>query len=310
MKRQTQKGKQAQPQMSLRHFLIPVLICALLCAGVPSVLILTGHPEPVRAVVNTLLTPLSSLFASAGDGVDDVFSYFTAVDALKEENERLRRQLASMEEKLREAELTMEENAFLSAFLTLKQDHDDYRFLKCEVVAEDRTGYRQVLTLNAGYAAGVQVGYPVISASGVIGRVVEVGVNWSKAEPITSISSAVGVYVERTGESGVAEGSYLYSDDGKLLLSYLGADTDIMIGDRIRTAGVNSYYPRGLLVGDISAVTVDHATGERTAVITPTAPLSDLRDVMVLTDFAIYDTDPPVTNENAADTAEEDPASK
>ena len=283
------------------QFLLPPLICALLCAGIPSVLILTGHGDPIRAAVNTVLSPLRSAFSSAGDGIRGISAYITEFDALKLENERLRTQLASMEDTIREAELTLEENAFLREFLSLKEDHSDYRFLKCEIVASDApAGYRRTLTLNAGTVEGAAVGYPVITPSGVVGRITEVGSNWAKAEPITEISSAIGAYAERSGASGIAEGSYLYRDAGKLLLTYLEDDADIIIGDRVRTSGVNSYYPRGLLIGEITDILTDPATGARSAVITPTSDLSDLRDVMVLTDFAIYDTANRQTQDNAA----------
>ena len=275
------------------QFLIPVLICALLCAGIPSVLILTGHGEPIRSALNTVLSPIRGIFSDAGDGIRDISAYITEFDALKAENERLRAQLNSMENTVREAELKLEENAFLREFLELKESNEDYRFLKCEIVASDESaGYRRTLTLNAGTVEGAAVGYPVITQSGVIGRITEVGSNWAKAEPITELSSAIGAYVERSGASGIAEGSYLYRDSGQLLFSYLEADADIAVGDRIRTSGVNSYYPRGLLIGEITEILTDPATGVRSAVITPTSPLSDLRDVMVLTDFAIYETEP------------------
>ena len=275
------------------QFLLPPLICALLCAGIPSVLILTGHGEPIRTAVNTILSPIRGVFSDAGDGIRDISAYITEFDALKAENERMRSQLASMEDTIRAAELTLEENAFLREFLSLKESHNDYRFLKCEIVASDASaGYRRTLTLNAGTVEGAAVGYPVITPSGVVGRITEVGGNWAKAAPITELSSAIGAYVERSGDSGVAEGSYLYRDAGQLLFNYLEEDADIIIGDRIRTSGVNSYYPRGLLIGEITEILTDPATGARSAVTTPTSPLSDLRDVMVLTDFAIYETEP------------------
>ena len=275
------------------QFLLPPLICALLCAGIPSVLILTGHGEPIRTAVNTILSPIRGVFSDAGDGIRDISAYITEFDALKAENERLRSQLASMEDTIRAAELTLEENAFLREFLSLKESHNDYRFLKCEIVASDASaGYRRTLTLNAGTVEGAAIGYPVITPSGVVGRITEVGGNWAKAAPITELSSAIGAYVERSGDSGVAEGSYLYRDAGQLLFNYLEEDADIIIGDLIRTSGVNSYYPRGLLIGEITEILTDPATGACSAVITPTSPLSDLRDVVVLTDFAIYETEP------------------
>lgn len=275
------------------QFLLPPLICALLCAGVPSVLILTGHGEPIRIAVNTILSPVRRVFSDVGDSIRGISAYITEFDALKAENERLRAQLASMEDTIREAELTLEENAFLREFLSLKENHNDYRFLKCEIVASDASqGYRRTLTLNAGTVEGAAVGYPVITQSGVVGRITEVGTNWAKAEPITELSSAIGAYIERSGDLGIAQGSYLYRDAGKLLLTYLEEGTDMVIGDRVRTSGINSYYPRGLLIGEITEILTDPATGARSAVITPMSSLTDLRDVMVLTDFAIYDTVP------------------
>lgn len=290
------------------QFLLPPLICALLCAGIPSVLILTGHGEPIRTAVNTILSPIRGVFSDAGDGIRDISAYITEFDALKAENERLRSQLASMEDTIRAAELTLEENAFLREFLSLKESHNDYRFLKCEIVASDASaGYRRTLTLNAGTVEGAAIGYPVITPSGVVGRITEVGGNWAKAAPITELSSAIGAYVERSGDSGVAEGSYLYRDAGQLLFNYLEEDADIIIGDRIRTSGVNSYYPRGLLIGEITEILTDPATGARSAVITPTSPLSDLRDVMVLTDFAIYETEPGQIPSDGAETEDATP---
>ena len=290
------------------QFLLPPLICALLCAGIPSVLILTGHGEPIRTAVNTILSPIRGVFSDAGDGIRDISAYITEFDALKAENERLRSQLASMEDTIRAAELTLEENAFLREFLSLKESHNDYRFLKCEIVASDASaGYRRTLTLNAGTVEGAAVGYPVITPSGVVGRITEVGGNWAKAAPITELSSAIGAYVERSGDSGVAEGSYLYRDAGQLLFNYLEEDAAIIIGDRIRTSGVNSYYPRGLLIGEITEILTAPATGARSAVITPTSPLSDLRDVMVLTDFAIYETEPGQIPSDGAETEDATP---
>ena len=70
------------------QFLLPPLICALLCAGIPSVLILTGHGEPIRTAVNTILSPIRGVFSDAGDGIRDISAYITEFDALKAENER------------------------------------------------------------------------------------------------------------------------------------------------------------------------------------------------------------------------------
>lgn len=285
--------------------LIPVLICALLFAVIPSALILTGHAELIRGAVNTVFVPIERVFSGAGDGVRSMLAYFTEFDELKAENERLRAQLASMEDKVRAAELTLEENAFLTNFLDLRENHADFRFLKCEVVAADDNGYRTVYTLNAGTKEGAAAGNPVITAEGLLGRISEVGSNWCKVVPVTELSSSVGAYAERSGAGGIAEGEYALRMDGKLLLTYLEENADVVVGDRIRTSGVNSIFPRGLLIGEVTELRTDPANMARTAVITPAVRFGVLRDVMIITDFAHYEEIPDeILNPSAADTTD------
>lgn len=271
-----------------KQFLIPLMICVVLCVGIPSVLMATGHTAEVRSVVLGVTEPIQNAFTDAGRWVGDFFAHFTQYSAVKEENERLRAQIASMEDTVRRAEGILSENEYLSDFLELKENHADYRFLKCEIVSAIDTGYALTLTVNAGENEGIAVGYPVITAEGVIGRVSEVGPNYAKITPLTELSSSVGAYVERTGESGIALGDYLCRTDGKLLLSYLEADSKIRDGDRVRTSGTGGTLPRGLLIGTVSEVRWDPATMARTAVIAPAVKVSELRDVMILTDFALY----------------------
>ena len=275
-----------------RSFLLPVLICALLCMGIPTAMIATGHTELLRSAVSTVMTPVQHVFSDAGRKIRGFTAHFTEYDELKAENERLRAQIVSMETQVRDAQQTLDENAYLTQFLELKENHADYRFLKCEVVSAKDTGYTLTLTLNAGENEGAAVGYPVITAAGVVGRITEVGSNWSKVTPLTELSSSVGAYNERTGEDGVAVGDYACRVNGELLLSYLDVRSGVAVGDRIRTSGVGGSFPRGLLIGTVSEVRWDPATMARTAVLTPAASSpADLRDVMILTDFAVYEED-------------------
>ena len=275
-----------------RSFILALLICALLCMGVPTAMILTGHTELLRSAVSTVMTPVQRVFSDAGRRIRVFTAHFTEYDALKAENERLREQIISMETQIRDAQQALDENAYLSQFLELKENHADYRFLKCEVVSVKDTGYTLTLTLNAGENEGAAVGYPVITAAGVVGRVTEVGSNWSKVTPVTELSSSVGVYNERTEEDGVAVGDYACRVSGNLLLSYLDIHSGVAVGDRIRTSGIGGSYPRGLLIGTVTEVRWDPATMARTAVVMPAAASpADLRDVMILTDFAVYEED-------------------
>ncbi|MBO4229127.1 MAG: rod shape-determining protein MreC [Clostridia bacterium] len=277
--------------------LIPLLIVALVCTVVPTLLIATGNTEPVRVVTEAITTPVRNLFYAIGQSCNQFFSRFTEYDKLKEENDRLRQQIISMEQTLSEAEQVLEENAYLKQFLELKENHADYRFLKCEVVSAYQSGYSFSLTLNAGSGEGIAVGYPVITEAGVIGKIASVTANSATVTPITELTFSTGAYVERNNTEGLAEGNYACRLEGDLLFSYLDADADVREGDRIRTSGRGDSFPRGLLLGVIREVRWDAATMTRTAVITPSVRLSEVRDVMILTEFAVLSEEEPGTNE-------------
>ena len=53
------------------------------------------------------------------------------------------------------------------------------------------------------------------------------------------------------------------------------SNTDLQIGDKIFT-GNSSVYPPDLLIGSVSDITTDSATGEMVAIITPAIDFTDL----------------------------------
>lgn len=275
-----------RPRSSMRTRVI-LMICALLCAAIPTLLILLGQVEPVRSFIKPVTAPIEAAFSSVGRSFSSLFAYFSDYDVLRAENEALKRELASMEETVRKAEEIRAENKFLSEFLELKENHADYRFIKCEVVARDDSGYKTTFTVNAGEDMGASVGDPVITSLGVVGRITEIGGNWATVTPLTETTSSIGAYSERSGDEGIVEGTLASRSKGTALFSYLAKDADLAVGDRIRTAGQGSYYPRGLLLGRITAITSDPATGAQSAEIAPAVDLSALYEVMILTDFAV-----------------------
>lgn len=54
------------------------------------------------------------------------------------------------------------------------------------------------------------------------------------------------------------------------------------------TSGISSIYPAGLLVGEVTALTVDPYSQGIVATIQPAVDLTELRKVMILTGFDSY----------------------
>ena len=75
-------------------------------------------------------------------------------------------------------------------------------------------------------------------------------------------------------------------------MTYIEANADIRVGDRVYTSGNGSIYPSGLLLGTISAIEADEASRTLIAEITPSVDFNsvgELEKLAVITGYAGYD---------------------
>ena len=208
--------------------------------------------------------------------------------ALAQENAALREQLDDYRDRIYNAKMLEEENRWLSDYLGLKKEHSDFLFEEASVIGRESGNYSTVYTLSRGTLHDIKVNMPVITEDGVVGYVTEVGPTWCRAVSIIETASAVGAYVERSGELGLVEGSFELRFDGKCRMVRLPADADVREGDRVLTSGLGSIYPRGLFVGEVESVSADPYSRTLTAVLKPRIDYSSLVKVMIIKDYTIY----------------------
>lgn len=271
------------------RFFIVTLAVALLLSIVPGVLCAMGQGSYVRSAIVTVGTPFRWAFTKIGDGLSGFSVYFKTIDALREENEELRRELDEYKNLVYDAELIEEENDFLSEYLGLKEEHLDFSLEDASVLGRESTNYRTLLTISKGTLHGIGVNMPIITDAGLVGYITEVGATWSKAVVLTETATAVGGYIERSGALGVVEGTYELRTEGLCRMVYIEAESDIRIGDKVITSGIGGVYPRGLLVGRVSAIEVDEASRTLTAIIEPAADLDSISKVMIVTEYGVIE---------------------
>lgn len=269
------------------RFFVISLAVALLVSIVPGVLCAMGQGSYIRSAIITVASPFRWALTKAGEGISGFSLYFRTLDELREENAALRAELEGYKSLVYDAELIGEENDFLSDYLGIKEEHVDFLFENATVVGREATNYRTVITLSKGTLHGIEVNMPVITEKGLIGHITEVGSTWSKAEIITESSSAVGAYIERSGTLGVVEGTYELRTEGLCRMVYIEADSDIRVGDKVISSGIGEVYPRGLLIGKVTEVSVDERTRTLVATVEPAADLESISKVMIITEYEI-----------------------
>lgn len=124
---------------------------------------------------------------------------------------------------------------------------------------------------------GVQVNQPVLSVQGLVGRVVVVSGPWVKIQLITDRAASVGAMIERTRRQGVVRGG----EQGYLDLDFVPQRADVQTGDRIVAAGIDGVYPRGTLIGTVTAV--ERSTERFLRIqVTPAVDFGSLDQVLIM----------------------------
>ena len=102
-------------------------------------------------------------------------------------------------------------------------------------------------------------------------------------------AALLGARVFRTQEVAVAEGDLALMGEGRLKLSYLSADAQLLSGDVVTTSGLGGFYPGGLVIGTVESVRTGDDGLAQYAVLAPAARLGELSEVFIIKDFDIVD---------------------
>lgn len=170
--------------------------------------------------------------------------------SLQEENARLRRENERL--RLRLLQLSDLENDMRRLGAAVEYSTPPVGGIRAaDVVYVDHASWLRTLVIYTGDRPA-RVNQPVLSSSGLVGRVVTVAGPYSKVQLITDHAASVGAMILRTRRQGVVRGSGL--GQGDLELDYVPRQADVKPGDLVLTAGIDGVYPRGVPIGTVVKV--------------------------------------------------------
>lgn len=248
----------------------------------------SSNTDALTNVVNVVTSPFRTASAKVTNWIDDKLRFAADYDALKEENHQLKLQIAEMEEQLRQAQADSSENAILRELLGLQEQRRDLTWASALIIQHNTSNWASTLTLNIGTDNDVSIGDCVINEAGyLVGSITDVGSNWSTCTTLIDTDASFGAKVFRTGDVAVAQGEFALMGEGKLKLDYLSDYSTLLAGDLIVTSGLGDYYPSQLVIGYVDEIKTDADGIAQYAILSPAAPLEELTQVFVVTDFTI-----------------------
>ena len=221
------------------------------------------------APVQRVLVIVGQSMVNGWSGVGDLFTARTEVVTLRE-------QIRGLQDKATHAGEIALENQRLQRLLDLRQQLVG-ELTTARVTGRDATGKSHTLLLDRGERDGVAVGAAVIAPEGIVGQIFQVSPHAARVLLINDHNSGVDALVQRSRVRGIAEGNA----DGDVILKFAKRTDDVQIGDKIVTSGLDGIFPKGFLIGEVSAINKRGQSAFQSIEVAPVVGFDRLEEAMV-----------------------------
>lgn len=272
----------------LKKYWSPIVLVLLLFA---SLIFYSAHlrrketPAAFERHILTFIYPLQKSAELTGEGLGSIWSSLFGASAgatarLRAENLQLKAQLVELDE-------TQKENARLQRLLDFAVRQDE-RTVAARVIGVDATSWFRTITIDRGTQDQLREGMAVVTAQGVVGRIVTCTPRSSRILLIVDSASKLSTLIERTRARGICRG-----DGEALVLDYLPLTADVQQGDILVTSGLGGGFPKGLVVGSVASVEKRGFDMFQTVRIEPAVDFDHLEEVLIIVDAVLPAALPP-----------------
>jgi rod shape-determining protein MreC len=240
-----------------------------------------GGASLLERLVFAALSPFQRGAGGLVRSVSDTWRGYVDLRGVREENRRLNERLRVVETLLQERQHQARESERLRDLLELRQILP-LESVVAEIVTREGVPWFRSIVVNKGRDNGVELEAPVISPSGVVGRVIEVGPMAAKVQLLLDGASGVGVRIERSRVTGVVSGPVdLDAGSTDLVMKYVPALAEISVGDVVVTSGLDRVFPKGLVVGRVRSVGPGAGLFKE-ILVAPSARFGEIEEVLIL----------------------------
>ena len=227
----------------------------------------------VRATI-----PFEKALVWGQSGTGNIWHNYFYLRGVRAENRELRSQI----EQMRLAEVRMSEDAAqahrLQSLLAFKEQYIA-KTVAAQIVGSSGSDLSRSVYIDKGSIQGIGQDMAVITATGIVGKVLRVYPTTSLVLMINDQSSGAGALMEKSRLQGVLRGT----PEGELVLDGVMSDEQVTPGETILSSGGDQIFPKGLPVGTVKSVNPGKEMFLNIQV-KPAADLSRLEEVLVVTE--------------------------
>lgn len=265
-----------RPIMIMVVITILLIIMMILTAGDRSSI--TGAEN----IIGGIISPLQGVMYGISTGISDFFGGIINQKDIEKEYATVKKNESALileNQRLKEIE---KENKRLKDLLSFSENHPEFKTIGAKVTGKNPGNWFNVLIIDKGSQQGVSKDMTVVTDKGLVGRVIESGLNWSKVMCTIDSRSSVSGIIERTRDNGIVRGTNtMETQNGLCKMIYLPLETDLIPGDKVLTSGLGGIFPKGILIGEVKEVSRQENELQKYAIIKPSVDFLHIEEVLV-----------------------------
>ena len=278
------KRKRAKFTLQSKYLLLILTgLCIVLMAVTFTTDLFTGMVARISGYVTI---PFQTGISEIGGYLSDRSKDLAQIRDLQRQNQELREQIDRLT--IENNTLTQEKYELnnLRSLYQLDQEYSEYEKVGARVIGMDGGNWFNTFIINKGTDDGIALDMNVMSGSGLVGIVTEVGANWAKVTAIIDDTINVPGMVLATGDRLIVSGDLELMSENTIRFSKLiDSEGKVKEGDKVVTSNISTKYLPGLLIGYITSMDADSNNLTHSGSITPAVDFVHMDEVLVILDL-------------------------
>lgn len=244
---------------------------------------ITSFNKPFNMIIGYVVMPFEKGIGKAGNWFVEKADELASIKSLQAENEELKKQVAELTEENTLLNQDKYELNQLRELFDLDKQYDSYDKIGARVIARDAGNWYATFLIDRGSADGIMEDMNVISGGGLVGRISQVGPNWSKVTSIICDNSNVSAMTLSTNDNMIVSGDLKSMSDGVIPFSQMvDSKNKVEEGDKVVTSNISDKYLPNILVGYIQKINLDNNNLTKSGYLIPAVDFEHISEVLVI----------------------------
>ena len=223
------------------------------------------------------VAPLERGIVGLQSGAGNLWHSYFYLRGVRQENRDLKQKIQQLEIERARLSEDAEQAHRLQLLLSFKEQFIA-QTLAAQVIGSSGSEQSRSVYIDKGSEDGVKPDMAVMTADGIVGKVLHVQRHVASVLLINDQTSGVGAMLEKSRLQGVLRGTPL----GGVTLEKVMSDEAVQVGEKILTSGGDRIFPKGLPAGTVTDVSREKDLFLNIRV-KPAADLNRLEEVLVVT---------------------------